>query len=139
MTEPTVIHHVVFGALVRDGRVLLCHRHPERRLYPDVWDFPGGHVEPGEDPVAALRRELREELGIEATELARLDVPVVVPGALTECFVVRSWTGTPSNLAPDEHDDLRWVLPADLASLKLAVPEIGALVREAINAVRGEH
>lgn len=138
MTEPKVIHHVVFGALVRDGRVLLCHRHPGRRYYPDVWDLPGGHIEPGEDPAAALRRELREELGIEAIESTPLDVPVVVPGALTECFVVRSWTGTPSNLAPDEHDDLRWVLPADLASLKLAVPEIGDLVREALEVASGE-
>jgi len=42
---------------------VLCHRSPERRWYPDVWDFPGGHIEPGEDPQAALRREVAEELG----------------------------------------------------------------------------
>ncbi|GID92165.1 NUDIX hydrolase [Amorphoplanes digitatis] len=53
----------IVTALLRDGnRVLLCHRSPQRRWYPDVWDLPGGHVEPGEPPGAALARELREEL-----------------------------------------------------------------------------
>src|SRR5690349_1557820 len=55
----------IVAALLRDGdRVLLCHRSAARRWYPDVWDLPGGHVEAGETPGAALVRELREELGI---------------------------------------------------------------------------
>jgi 8-oxo-dGTP pyrophosphatase MutT (NUDIX family) len=56
----------IVTGLLRDGdRVLLCHRSPGRRWYPDVWDLPGGHVEPGELPGDALARELREEVGIE--------------------------------------------------------------------------
>ena len=56
----------IVTALLRDGnRILLCHRSPRRRWYPDVWDLPGGHVEPGELPGAALARELREEHGID--------------------------------------------------------------------------
>ena len=48
----------VVAALLRDGnRVLLCHRSPQRRWYPDVWDLPGGHVERRELPGAALARE----------------------------------------------------------------------------------
>ena len=39
---------VVVGALVRDGRVLLAHRRPDKRAYPDVWDLPGGVMEDGE-------------------------------------------------------------------------------------------
>ena len=44
------------AALLRDGRVLLVHRHPLRENYPDCWDLPGGHVESGETPTEAARR-----------------------------------------------------------------------------------
>jgi 8-oxo-dGTP diphosphatase len=56
-------HLVVAATLHSDDRILLCHRSPTRRWFPDVWDFPGGHVEPGEAPLQALARELLEELG----------------------------------------------------------------------------
>ena len=49
-----------------DGRVLLARR-PEGREMAGLWEFPGGKVEPGETPENALARELREELGIDAT------------------------------------------------------------------------
>jgi 8-oxo-dGTP diphosphatase len=59
----------IVTAILRDGdRVLLCHRSAGRRWYPNVWDLPGGHVEEGEDPKASIVRELREELGIIASE-----------------------------------------------------------------------
>jgi 8-oxo-dGTP pyrophosphatase MutT (NUDIX family) len=51
---------IAAAALVRDGRVLLAHRHPARRWYPDCWDLVGGHIEPGESPVHAVTRECRE-------------------------------------------------------------------------------
>jgi 8-oxo-dGTP diphosphatase len=55
------IDHVVAGLLVVGNTVLLCHRSANRRWYPNVWDLPGGHVEHGESPAAALVRELKEE------------------------------------------------------------------------------
>ncbi|MGE5819446.1 MAG: (deoxy)nucleoside triphosphate pyrophosphohydrolase, partial [Deltaproteobacteria bacterium] len=58
---------VVAGLIVRDGRLLICQRSAAAK-FPLKWEFPGGKVEPGEDPVEALRRELREELGIEIVE-----------------------------------------------------------------------
>jgi 8-oxo-dGTP diphosphatase len=58
-------HHVVAVILRQADRLLLCHRAPTRRWYPDVWDFAGGHVEPEELPEEALRREVLEELGVE--------------------------------------------------------------------------
>ncbi len=55
---------VAVGALLRGDDVLLCFRTAQRSAYPAVWDFAGGHVEPGETPLAALSRELLEELGV---------------------------------------------------------------------------
>jgi 8-oxo-dGTP diphosphatase len=67
--------------------MLLCHLAPAWRWYPDVWDFPGGHVEPEERPEEALRREIAEELG---GELKGIDgAPVlhrVVPAAWRAAF-----------------------------------------------------
>src|SRR6202044_4104637 len=55
---------IVAAVLVRDGRVLLCLRSPQRRWSPCMWDLPGGHVEHGESDPVALARELCEELGV---------------------------------------------------------------------------
>lgn len=57
---------VVGAILAMEGRVLLAHRQPRRSCRPDRWDLPGGHVEAGESPQAAVGRELREELGVDA-------------------------------------------------------------------------
>ena len=61
---------VTAGVIVRDGRVLVCQRPPGSR-HPGKWEFPGGKLEPGESLVACMRRELQEELGIDA-EVGRL-------------------------------------------------------------------
>ena len=54
---------LVVAALVREaGRVLMSRRRPDQAM-PNLWEFPGGKVEPGEHPEAALIREVREELG----------------------------------------------------------------------------
>jgi 8-oxo-dGTP diphosphatase len=58
--------HVV-AAVVRRGDAILVTRRPDRPGRPGQWEFPGGKVEPGEDEPAALRREIREELGCEAS------------------------------------------------------------------------
>ena len=128
------LHRVAFGVLVCDGRALLCHRHPERRVYPDVWDLPGGHIEDGESPEETVRRELLEELGVRVTAMTRLETAVDAPNAETHAFIVTAWEGEGSNLAPDEHDELRWVSPPSLGEMTLAVPEIEALVAEALAA-----
>jgi 8-oxo-dGTP diphosphatase len=57
---------VVAGVLERDGKILICRRRREQ-AHPLKWEFPGGKLEAGESPESALVRELREELGIEAT------------------------------------------------------------------------
>jgi 8-oxo-dGTP diphosphatase len=56
---------LVVGAVIvdREGRAFVHRRGPDRALFPDCWDIPGGHAEPHEDPLDALRREIEEETG----------------------------------------------------------------------------
>ena len=122
---PVPAHHVVAVILRREDQLLLCHRAPTRRAYPDVWDFCGGHVEPGEHPRAALGREVAEELGV---TLAGVDGdPVlhrIVPstGLDLTVWTSRHWHGPVANLQPEEHDAIAWFTLADLPALTLADP-----------------
>ena len=113
---------IAVAALVRDGLVLMVHRHPCRQWYPDCWDLVGGHVEDRESPREAVIRECFEELGVHVHH----PVPIAMTSTdLTlevHAFLVTEWDGEPVNSAPDEHDDLRWFSPRELAGLKLADP-----------------
>jgi 8-oxo-dGTP diphosphatase len=95
-----------------DGRVLLAQR-PEGKSLAGLWEFPGGKVEQGETPEAALIRELREELGIETKEscLAPLTFASHAYEAfhlLMPLFACRRWQGLPT---PREGQTLAWVAP----------------------------
>jgi mutator protein MutT len=128
--------HVVGGLLVDGDRVLLGHRSPERRWYPDVWDVPGGHVEPGESGREALAREVDEELGVVVVDAHQHDrVHVDVPGeedVVIDVWLVTSWAGTPANRCPDEHDELRWFAAGEVPEDDLAHPSLVGLVRSAL-------
>ena len=99
----------VAGAMIRDDTVLLVHRAPSARFWPDIWDLFGGHVNEGESLEEALRREGREELGIEVLEprwLGQIYDPV--EPAVVHVYAISSWKGEPVNAAPDEHTEVRW-------------------------------
>ncbi len=68
---PRTLHRTIVVGLVwnREGKLLLCRMHPERGVFPGQWGFPGGGIEPGEKMEAALRREMREELGVEIEDI----------------------------------------------------------------------
>jgi 8-oxo-dGTP diphosphatase len=87
---------VVAGVLIREGRILVCRRRADQ-AHALKWEFPGGKLEDGETPEAALIRELREELGIEAEpsrELMRYEFayPEKKP-ILLVFFEVLAWRG----------------------------------------------
>ena len=110
------------AALVRDGLVLLVHRHPSRRWYADCWDLVGGHVELNESPHQAVTRECLEELGVRVHRSQPIPMTVSDPTLEMHAFLVTRWDGEPVNAAPDEHDDLRWFRPSELADLTMAHP-----------------
>src|SRR5437879_13130227 len=61
-----MMKRVVAALIVKDGKILVCQR-TKHQTMPLKWEFPGGKIEDGEQPRDALRRELEEELGIDAT------------------------------------------------------------------------
>jgi 8-oxo-dGTP diphosphatase len=107
---------VVACALVdADRRVLIAQR-PEGKHMAGMWEFPGGKVEPGETPEAALIRELREELGIETKEACLAPVSFASHAyehmhLLMPLYACRRWQGTPT---AGEHKALKWVRPQAL-------------------------
>ncbi|HET9742476.1 MAG TPA: (deoxy)nucleoside triphosphate pyrophosphohydrolase [Terriglobales bacterium] len=66
VADKPAVKQVVAGVIARDGKVLICQRSKDGPM-PLKWEFPGGKIEPQEDAIAALERELDEELGISAT------------------------------------------------------------------------
>ena len=108
-----------------DGRVLLAQR-PEGKSMAGLWEFPGGKVEGGETPEAALVRELYEELGIETWNscLAPLtfashtydDFHLLMP-----LFACRKWNGI---VQPKERQTLKWVYPKDFSNYPMPPADI---------------
>ena len=100
---------VVAGVIERDGMVLVGQRRAGDR-FQYKWEFPGGKIEPDEDPKEALARELREELGIEAVigeEMARYEHQYPGKTAILLIFLrVPSFTGTPENHV---FESIQWV------------------------------
>jgi 8-oxo-dGTP diphosphatase len=126
MTERIV---VVGGALFDAGRLLAARRSAPAEL-AGRWELPGGKVEPGEAPEAALVRELREELGVAAEPVARLQGqwPLKAP------YVLQVWTARllPGSGAPEplqDHDALRWLTPDELWDVDWLDQDVAA-VRE---------
>lgn len=110
--KPTPLHEVVTGVIRRDGRYLLGKR-PAEGLLGGLWEFPGGKVQPGETHAEALRRELREELGVEATPGKLI---AAVSHAYTHFRVrLHVYACTIASGEPEArvHAELRWVSRAD--------------------------
>jgi 8-oxo-dGTP diphosphatase len=91
---------VVAALIVKEGKILICQR-TRHQVMPLKWEFPGGKIEPGEQPRDALRRELEEELGIEASigeEVARLEHKYSGGGAVElRFFAVHQYKGEVEN------------------------------------------
>ena len=115
---------VVCAVIERDGLVLIAQR-PPHKLLPGKWEFPGGKVEPGENPAAAIIREIREELGCTLTVTRALppfihDYKTVVIEMLPFICALPPDSPAPH---PYEHTALVWLPPAELQSYDLAAAD----------------
>jgi 8-oxo-dGTP diphosphatase len=118
---------VVAAVIVDDDRILACRRAPGKAS-AGLWEFPGGKIEGGETPEAALVREIREELGvdIEVGELIGTDItPVGVVWIELSCYWARLVDGRP--LSSTDHDELSWLPAGALGELRWATPDLPAV------------
>ena len=105
---------VVAALILKDGKVLVCQRTRHQSM-PLKWEFPGGKIEDGEQPRDALRRELEEELGIDARvgeEVARIRHDYKNGGSVElRFYVVNEFTGELENRI---FKDVRWAKRSEL-------------------------
>jgi 8-oxo-dGTP diphosphatase len=106
--DSRTVRQVSVALILRGDEVLICQRRPDQPL-GSKWEFPGGKMEPGETAEEALRRELQEELGIDATigtHVAHIRHNYRSGGAVDlQFFLVREYTGEVTNLI---FQDVRW-------------------------------
>ena len=122
--------HVVAGALFdNQGRVLIAQRPPGKHM-AGGWEFPGGKLEPDEQAIAGLKRELREELGVEvidAEPLIAYEHGYTDRRVLLDLWLVSLYTGEASSV---EGQPLQWVTLDELETVGLLeadLPMIPAL------------
>lgn len=110
---------VAVGVIKQNGKFLICQRKRGGR-YELKWEFPGGKIEPGEDIEHCLRRELREELGIEIETVERVEIldAYYEDGGLfrvSYCFV----TGINGALQNKAFEQIRWVTLTELKEIDM--------------------
>jgi 8-oxo-dGTP diphosphatase len=119
---------VVAAVLLREGNRFLLGQRPAGKVYAGYWEFPGGKVEPGEAPLAALKRELHEELGIEiehAYPWLTRDYDYAHAAVRLHFFRVVHWSG---ELHGRENQRFAWQLP-DAISVDPLLPANAPILR----------
>jgi 8-oxo-dGTP diphosphatase len=119
----------VHGVIADRGRMLILRRAPSMTYMPGAWDLPGGHLALGEDFIECLAREVDEETGlqIEIGGLIGMHKALREPyiQAIYDCRLAGALI--PLRLRPNEHDDSRWVTPAELRAMVNLIPYLAGI------------
>ncbi|MEE4271840.1 MAG: 8-oxo-dGTP diphosphatase MutT [Thermoanaerobaculales bacterium] len=128
---------IVVAAVIRDGdgRILLARR-PEGLHMGGLWEFPGGKVEPGETPEEAMRRELREELGVSSKVGEPMTFAVHTEPGMCIVLLFYSVALSGSRPQPAEGQDIAWVAPENLGAYAMP-PADAELVRQLVEETKG--
>jgi 8-oxo-dGTP diphosphatase len=118
--------HVACALIERDGLLLAVQRSAAMSL-PLKWEFPGGKIEPGEDPAGCLRREVREELGVEVEIGDPLPASSHAYPAFTVVLYPLACRIVSGELTLHEHAEARWLSRATLFSVDWAAADLPVL------------
>jgi 8-oxo-dGTP diphosphatase len=114
---------VTAAIIERGGRILIAKRKRGDR-FEGLWEFPGGKLEPRESPEEGLRRELFEELGIEAKIGKFICSVPYFSSFLSIELLVYEVAYVSGEFRLHDHDEVRWVLPGELDKFKFTEPDI---------------
>lgn len=119
LTKKRPIWIPVVTAFIKKGDQVLVGKRPEGHSLAGQWEFPGGKIELNETPMEALKRELHEELGIQA-EIGALRLAHTYTfgdrGILILFLDVKFWKGEPKS---QHHDELKWIAPEELGDFHI--------------------
>jgi len=135
------VNHLFVGAVCalvcREGRVLALKRSARKDAAPGIWEAISGRLEPGEEPLEAVIREIREESGLvvrvdprpwAAFSTDRAGVPMLI------VYYVADWIAGEFRLS-EEHSEGRWMDAAEFAA-STPIPRLAQAVREVLEAAR---
>jgi 8-oxo-dGTP diphosphatase len=119
---------VVAAIIEDDAGLILCAKRGDWKDSPNKWEFPGGKPKPGENLEAALKREIKEELGIEIKDLNLFDrssTQVAEQEIDLACFSARLANSKP--VSSTDHSELLWLKQTELSGLNWASPDVPAV------------
>lgn len=132
---------VVCGIIVRDGKVLIARRAKTKQTFPDRFELLGGHLDPGEQPVQALEREILEELEVKVHVGQLVDAFTYESEGVLKvelCYLCTLDPEVEPTLHPEDHGESRWIGPGEIDLFEKEDEETAAL-RKAFKILEGEN